>query len=520
MKSTGEVMAIGRTLEESLQKAIRSLDLDIAVSFAEDPIDLISIPTDKRLFQIYSALKQGHTIEEIAQRATIDPFFIRKIWNIVNFEAYIESKYRNGDAKRVSAADLRRAKRLGFTDQQIADLAGLVREQVTDLRHRRTHNVTATYKMVDTCAAEFKAQTPYYYSTYEQQNEIVPTDRTKVLIVGAGPIRIGQGIEFDYCTVHAVLSLREEGIEAHIINNNPETVSTDYDTSDKLFFEPLTLEDVMNIIEKEEPQGVLVQFGGQTSVNLAIPLEREMRRRGFSTRILGTSPDSIDIAEDRDRFSKLLERLSIPQPESGSATSREGATRIAREIGYPLLVRPSYVLGGRAMEIVYDESQLDRYIEEAVKVSRQHPVLIDRFLQHAVEVDVDAVSDGDHVLVPAIMEHIEEAGIHSGDSAVVIPAQSIDDETQETIKDYVTRIAKALNVVGLINLQMAIKDGTVYVLEANPRSSRTIPYVSKATGLPLAKIAAKVIMGHSLRDALSDRAKDEARCRERGGAPI
>jgi Carbamoylphosphate synthase large subunit (split gene in MJ) len=400
----------------------------------------------------------------------------------------------------MSADDLRRAKRLGFTDEQIAELTGFTREKVTDLRHQRTHDVKVTYKMVDTCAAEFKAQTPYYYSTYEQQNEIVPTDKTKVLIVGAGPIRIGQGIEFDYCTVHAVLSLREEGIEAHIINNNPETVSTDYDTSDKLFFEPLTLEDVMNVIEQEEPQGVLVQFGGQTSVNLAIPLEKEIKRRGLSTRILGTSPDSIDIAEDRDRFSRLLKQLAIPQPESGSATSREDAIRIAREIGFPLLVRPSYVLGGRAMEIVYDESQLDRYIEEAVKVSRQHPVLIDKFLQHAVEIDIDAVSDGDQVLVPAIMEHIEEAGIHSGDSAVVIPAQSIDDITQEIIKDYVTKIAKALNVVGLINLQIAIKDDTVYVLEANPRSSRTIPYVSKATGLPLAKIAAKVIVGHSLRD--------------------
>ena len=300
--------------------------------------------------------------------------------------------------------------------------------------------------------------------------------------------------------VHAVLSLREENIEAHIINNNPETVSTDYDTSDKLFFEPLTLEDVMNIIEKEEPYGVLVQFGGQTSVNLAIPLEREIKRRGFSTRVLGTSPDSIDIAEDRDRFSRLLKQLAIPQPESGSATSREGATKIAREVGYPLLVRPSYVLGGRAMEIVYDESELGRYIDEAVRVSRQHPVLIDKFLQHAVEIDVDAVSDGDEVLVPAIMEHIEEAGIHSGDSAVVIPAQSIDAETQGIIKNYVKRIARALNVVGLINLQMAIKDGTVYVLEANPRSSRTIPFVSKATGLPLAKIAAKVIMGQRLRD--------------------
>ncbi|MGZ8897608.1 MAG: carbamoyl-phosphate synthase large subunit [Halobacteriota archaeon] len=500
MKSTGEVMAIGRTLEESLQKAIRSLDLDLPVSFSEDPIDLLSIPTDKRLFQIYSALKNGHTIAEIARSTSIDPFFIRKILNIVDFETYLQAKYRNGKAKKMSADDLRRAKRLGFTDEQIAELTGFTREMVTDLRNQRTHDVKVTYKMVDTCAAEFKAQTPYYYSTYEQQNEIVPTDKTKVLIVGAGPIRIGQGIEFDYCTVHAVLSLREEGIEAHIINNNPETVSTDYDTSDKLFFEPLTLEDVMNVIEQEEPQGVLVQFGGQTSVNLAIPLEKEIKRRGLSTRILGTSPDSIDIAEDRDRFSRLLTQLAIPQPESGSATSREDAIRIAREIGFPLLVRPSYVLGGRAMEIVYDESQLDRYIEEAVKVSRQHPVLIDKFLQHAVEIDIDAVSDGDQVLVPAIMEHIEEAGIHSGDSAVVIPAQSIDDMTQEIIKDYVTKIAKALNVVGLINLQMAIKDGTVYVLEANPRSSRTIPYVSKATGLPLAKIAAKVIVGHSLRD--------------------
>jgi carbamoyl-phosphate synthase large subunit len=500
MKSTGEVMAIGRTLEEAFQKAIRSLDLDIAVSFSKDPIDLISVPTDKRLFQIYSALKNGHTIEEIARSTSIDPFFIRKILNIVDFEKHLQAKYRNGKAKKMNVDDLRRAKRLGFTDEQIAELTGFVREKVTDLRHQRTHNVKVTYKMVDTCAAEFKAQTPYYYSSYEQQNEIVPTDKTKVLIIGAGPIRIGQGIEFDYCTVHAVLALREEGLEAHIINNNPETVSTDYDTSDKLFFEPLTLEDIMNIIEEERPQGVLVQFGGQTSVNLAIPLEKEIKRRGLSTRILGTSPDSIDIAEDRDRFSQLLKQLGIPQPESGSATSREEAIRIAREIGFPLLIRPSYVLGGRAMEIVYDESELARYIEEAVKVSRQHPVLIDKFLQHALEVDIDAVSDGDQVLVPAVMEHIEEAGIHSGDSAVVIPAQSIDDRTQEIIKDYVTKIAKALNVIGLINLQIAIKDGTIYVLEANPRSSRTIPYVSKATGLPLAKIAAKVIVGHSLHD--------------------
>ena len=500
MKSTGEVMAIGRTLEESFQKAIRSLDMDIAVSIAQDPIEALSIPTDKRLFQIYTALKKGHAVEEIARRADIDPFFIRKIKNIVDFEAYLEAKYLNRRGSRMSVEDLRQAKRLGFTDQQIADLTGTKRTRITDLRHHKARNLAATYKMVDTCAAEFRAQTPYYYSTYESENEIVPTDHKKVLIVGAGPIRIGQGIEFDYCTVHAVLALREEQIEAHIINNNPETVSTDYDTSDKLFFEPLTLEDVMNILEKEEPYGVLVQFGGQTSVNLAIPLESEIRRSGLSTKVLGTSPDSIDVAEDRDRFSKLLERLDIPQPKSGSATSREGAVKVAREIGYPLLVRPSYVLGGRAMEIVYDETELDRYIDEAVKVSRQHPVLIDKFLQHAVEIDVDAVSDGDQILVPAIMEHIEEAGVHSGDSAVVIPSQSIDAKTQEIIKSYVRKIARALNVVGLINLQMAIKDGTVYVLEANPRSSRTIPYVSKATGLPLAKIAAKVIMGQRLRD--------------------
>ena len=498
MKSTGEVMAIGRTLEESLQKAIRSLDLDTGVTFAGDPIKQVSVPTDKRLFQIYGALKKGHSIEEIAVLSQIDPFFIKKIKNIVDFEDYLRSKYQDGE--EIRRDDLRRAKRLGFTDEQISDLTGRKRERVTDLRHAAPRAVTATYKMVDTCAAEFKAQTPYYYSTYEQQNEIVPADGKKVLIVGAGPIRIGQGIEFDYCTVHAVLSLREEGIEAHIINNNPETVSTDYDTSDKLFFEPLTLEDVMNILEQEKPYGVLVQFGGQTSVNLALPLEREIKRRQLPTKILGTSPDAIDIAEDRDRFSKLLSELAIPQPRSGAAISREGAKRVAGEIGYPLLVRPSYVLGGRAMEIVYDESEFNRYIEEAVRVSKQHPVLIDKFLQHAVEVDVDAVSDGEDVLVPTIMEHIEEAGIHSGDSACVIPAQSIDDDTQEIIKDYVKKIARALNVVGIINLQMAIKDGTVYVLEANPRSSRTIPYVSKATGLPLAKIAAKVVMGHKLKD--------------------
>jgi carbamoyl-phosphate synthase large subunit len=500
MKSTGEVMAIGRTLEESLQKAIRSLDIDTKIKFEDDLIKFITVPTDKRLFYIYEALRRGYPIELIAQLSDIDPFFIRKIKTIVDFEFYLNGKYLNAGFDNFEADDLKEAKRMGFTDTRIAELTGFVREQISDLRHRPQSKVTATYKMVDTCAAEFEAKTPYYYSSYESKDEIEPSDRQKVLIIGAGPIRIGQGIEFDYSTVHAVLSLREEGVEAHIINNNPETVSTDYDTSDKLFFEPLTLEDVMNVIERERPYGVLVQFGGQTSVNLAIPLQNELQRRALPTKILGTSPESMDIAEDRDRFSKLLRELNIPQPKSGSATSRDEARAVARDIGYPLLVRPSYVLGGRAMEIVYDEGELDTYIIEAVKVSNEHPVLIDAFLQQAVEIDVDAVSDGEEVLVPSIMEHIEEAGIHSGDSAAVIPAQSLDDTTLETVKTYVIQIACALKVIGLINIQLAVKDGIVYVLEANPRSSRTIPYVSKATGIPLAKIAAKVIMGYKLRE--------------------
>jgi len=500
MKSTGEVMAIGRTLEESLQKAIRSLDIDTNIRSEDDLTNYIKVPTDKRLFYLYEALRRGYSITRIAQLSDIDPFFIRKIKNIVDFERYLNDTYLTGGLKNVGADDLKKAKRMGFTDTRIAELTGFMREEISDLRYKDRSKVTATYKMVDTCAAEFEAKTPYYYSSYESKDEIEPSDRKKVLIIGAGPIRIGQGIEFDYSTVHAVLSLREEGIEAHIINNNPETVSTDYDTSDKLFFEPLTLEDVMNVIERERPYGVLVQFGGQTSVNLAIPLHNELQRRALPTRILGTSPDSMDIAEDRDRFSRLLKELDIPQPKSGSATSRDEARAVARTIGYPLLVRPSYVLGGRAMEIVYDEGELDTYIEEAVRVSNEHPVLIDAFLQHAVEIDVDAVSDGEDVLVPSIMEHIEEAGIHSGDSAAVIPAQSLDETTLRTVKAYVIQIARALNVVGLINIQLAVKDGTIYVLEANPRSSRTVPYVSKATGIPLAKIAAKVIMGYTVQE--------------------
>ena len=497
MKSTGEVMAIGRTIEEALLKAVRSLDIDTGFGaktedWSHERIrELLKTPTDQRLFVIYHALREGFSTGEIAQLTSIDLFFLKKIEQIIEIEDRIKSCLDQGT--------LRDAKRAGITDERIAELSGMRREAVTDMR--RDHKILPVYKMVDTCAAEFAAKTPYYYSCYEDECEANPTSQKKVLILGAGPIRIGQGIEFDYCTVHAVMSLREEGIEAHIINNNPETVSTDFDTSDKLFFEPLTLEDVMNVIECERPWGVCVQFGGQTSVNLAIPLARELARRtDLDTVILGTSPEDMDLAEDRKRFNQLLTGLKIPQPEAGYATSKEEAHEVANRIGYPVLVRPSYVLGGRAMEIVYDSDDLDRYMREAVRVSPDHPVLIDDFLEGAVEIDCDAVCDGTDVLIGAIMEHIEEAGVHSGDSACVIPPQSISSEVLDTVRDYVKRIALALHVQGLLNIQLAEKDGVVYVLEANPRSSRTIPFVSKAVGIPLAKIAAKVITGRTLEE--------------------
>jgi len=388
---------------------------------------------------------------------------------------------------------------MGLSDEKIASLCCRTREEINDMR--REHGIIPTYKIVDTCAAEFAAATPYYYSTYEDQCEDTPTNRKKVLIIGSGPIRIGQGIEFDYCTVHAVTALREEGIETHIINNNPETVSTDYDTSDKLFFEPLTLEDVMNVIDRERPYGVMVQFGGQTSVNLAIPLKKELdRRTDLNTVILGTTPDNMDIAEDRGRFNAMMKKQGIFQPEAGCATNYSEAFNEAKRIGYPVLVRPSYVLGGRAMEIVYDDKDLERYLKEAVRVSNEHPVLIDDFLDNAIEIDVDAICDGKDVLIGAIMEHIEEAGIHSGDSACVIPPQSLKPEILANVRDYVRKIALSLGVVGLVNIQMATRNGVVYVLEANPRSSRTIPFVSKAVGLPLAKIAARVMAGHTLKE--------------------
>ncbi|OFV68515.1 MAG: carbamoyl phosphate synthase large subunit [Candidatus Syntrophoarchaeum caldarius] len=507
MKSTGEVMAIGRTIEEALLKAVRSLDID--TSFGNDEweeeevIRLLETPTDKRLFAIYRALRIGFSDERIAALTGFDRFFIKKLRNIIEVEDKIK-------AKKLDRDTLKAAKRIGLTDERIAALSGMKREEVSDLRHDL--GILPVYKMVDTCAAEFAAKTPYYYSSYEYETEIEPSHRKKVLILGAGPIRIGQGIEFDYCTVHAVMALREEGIEAHIVNNNPETVSTDFDTSDKLFFEPLTLEDVMNIIEAEKPYGVCVQFGGQTSVNLAIPLANELSRRpDLDTKILGTSPEDMDLAEDRKRFNLLLRKLQIPQPDAGYATSRDEAHAVAEKIGYPVLVRPSYVLGGRAMEIVYDAEDLDRYMDEAVRVSPDHPVLIDDFLEHAVEIDVDAVSDGEDVLIGAIMEHIEEAGIHSGDSACVIPAQSLSEDILDTVREYVKKIALSMNVKGLLNLQLAVKDGIVYVLEANPRSSRTIPFVSKAIGIPLAKIAAKVITGKTLKE-LGYTDEPEPRC--------
>ncbi|MHC1630853.1 MAG: carbamoyl-phosphate synthase large subunit [Methanotrichaceae archaeon] len=498
MKSTGEVMSIGRSYEEALMKAIRSLDIDMDQGYQgkytawtdEKVKDLLVTPTDERIFAIYQALRRGFSVDEISDLCQIDPYFIMRVGNIIEMEDKIKENF--------SVETLRQAKRMSFTDDHISKLTGKTKEEITNLRI--SEKIIPTYKMVDTCAAEFAAQTPYYYSTYEDQCELIPSDNKKVLIIGSGPIRIGQGIEFDYSTVHAVLALREQGIEAHIVNNNPETVSTDYDTSDKLFFEPLTLEDVMNIIEKEEYYGVMVQFGGQTAVNLAAPLEREMALRGLDTKILGTSPESIDMAEDRERFNLRLREMEIPQPKAGYATSPDQAKAEAKEIGYPVLVRPSYVLGGRAMEIVYDENELEVYMREAVRVSPKHPILIDDFLQNAVEIDVDAVADGQDVLIGAIMEHIEEAGIHSGDSACIIPPQTLSSEVQDTVRDYVKKIALEFHVKGILNIQMAYKDGVVYVLEANPRASRTIPFVSKSVGLPLAKIAASVMAECTLQD--------------------
>ncbi len=487
MKSVGEVMAIGRTFKEALQKGLRGLEIG-ASGFNRTDIDDLRIkekllsPDPDRIFYVKRALDLGWKHEEIYRLTGIDPWFLDQMQQIVD----LERKLGPG----VDDATLREAKRFGFSDARLGQLTQTSEAAVR--AHRMKAGIVPVYKRVDTCAAEFASNTPYLYSTYEQECEAEPTSRRKVMILGSGPNRIGQGIEFDYCCCHASFAFKEEGFETIMVNCNPETVSTDYDTSDRLYFEPLTFEDVMNIIELEKPEGVVIQFGGQTPLRLAVPLAKA------GVKILGTSPDAIDLAEDRKRFSALLSELDIPQPESGTATSIEEAKVVAARIGYPVLVRPSYVLGGRAMAIVYDDKLLENYAREAVKASPEHPVLVDRFLEDAYEVDVDAVADGERVVIGGILQHIEEAGIHSGDSAMVLPTYKIAERHLVTIRDYTRRLGLALGVKGLMNVQYAIKNDVVYVIEVNPRASRTTPFVSKAAGVPLAKVAARIMAGKSL----------------------
>ncbi len=496
MKSVGEVMSIGRTFKEALQKSIRSLEADRFGLGADGRDEIIkeqlhqklAVPNQDRLFYIKYALEQCMHLDQVYELTKIDRWFLHSVQEII----FMEKEISSTTIKTITPGLLREAKRYGFSDFQIAHLLGSDEQTVRNLRTK--FDIIPTFKTVDTCAAEFEAYTPYYYSTYETENEIRPAKKPKVVILGSGPNRIGQGIEFDYCCVHAVLALKEEGYETIMINCNPETVSTDYDTADRLYFEPLTFEDVLNIVEREEPIGVIVQFGGQTPLKLAVPLENE------GVKILGTPPDSIDLAEDRKRFGRLLKRFGLNQPLHGTAFSYEEAKKVAQQIDYPLLVRPSYVLGGRAMEIVYSEEMLESYIFSAAKASPEHPILIDKFLEDAVEIDVDAVADGNDVFIGGIMEHIEEAGIHSGDSACAIPPQNLTKEKIEEIKNYTKKLALKLGVVGLINIQFAVKNDTVFVLEVNPRASRTIPFVSKATGIPLAKLAAKVMVGRTLKE--------------------
>ncbi len=505
MKSVGEAMAIGRTFKEALQKAVRSLEIDVCglESRSREGADGregllkriregLRVPKWDRLFHIAEAIRLGIDLGEIAALSKIDPWFLANIQEIVEAEERLRraESGRSPLMRLLTEPVMREAKSLGFSDRRLAQLVGSDELTVRDARKRM--GIEATFKMVDTCAAEFVAYTPYLYSTYERECEASPSDRPKVVILGAGPNRIGQGIEFDYCCVHAVFGLRELGYETIMVNCNPETVSTDYDTADRLYFEPLTLEDVLNITDREKPVGVIVQFGGQTPLKLAVPLQRA------GVKILGTSPDAIDRAEDRERFKQLLQRLGLNQAPCGTASSFPQAALIARQIGYPVLVRPSYVLGGRAMEIVYDEADLKDYMERAVQASPDHPVLVDKFLEDAIEMDVDAISDGRTVVIGGIMEHIEEAGIHSGDSACSLPPWSVSGTLLAEIREQTRAMALELGVVGLINVQFAIKDRTVYVLEVNPRASRTVPFVSKAIGVPLAKLGAKVMAGASL----------------------
>jgi carbamoyl-phosphate synthase large subunit len=492
MKSVGEVMAIGRTFKEALWKGIRSLETGRA--FGSEKLDKSLItqklitPTPDRLSYIRFAMANGLSVAEIHDLTAIDPWFLEQVKEVVDFESELARAGWSGISKDL----FRRAKRYGISDVQLAKTWGT--DEISVRNRRKELGVSAVFSRVDTCAAEFESFTPYLYSNYEDSCEADPSDRKKVMILGSGPNRIGQGIEFDYCCCHASFALRELGVESIMVNCNPETVSTDYDTSDRLYFEPLTLENVLNIYDTEKPDGIIVQFGGQTPLTLAVPLQR------LGLPIIGTDPENIDLAEDRKLFGKLLDDLGIPSPPNGTATSVEEACEVARRIGYPVLVRPSYVLGGRAMVIAYDEEMIRQYMREAVSFSQDRPVLIDRFLESATEIDVDALADGDDVLIAGIMEHIEEAGVHSGDSSCVLPAQSIPDGTLRTIEEYTVQLAKALRVIGLMNVQYAIQNGTVYVLEVNPRASRTVPYVSKATGVALPKIAVGLMWGRKLKD--------------------
>ena len=507
MKSVGEAMAIGRTFKEALQKALRSLEIKrfgLCGDGAETRVDgemlrrKLSVPNAERIFYLAQAFEDGMSIEEVFALTKIDPWFLQNIAQVVEEAKGLGGSRKSGfqSANRTDSScgepDLRRLKRLGFSDRQLAFSLGGTEEEIR--AGRKAFEVIPTYRLVDTCAAEFEAYTPYYYSTYGDENEIRPGAKRKIMILGGGPNRIGQGIEFDYCCVHAAFALRELGIETIMVNSNPETVSTDYDTSDKLYFEPLTHEDVLNIYEQEMPEGVIVQFGGQTPLNLAAGL------KAAGVPIIGTAPESIERAEDRKLFAEMLDRLGLRQTPSGSAVSEDEAVTIAERIGYPVLVRPSFVLGGRAMELVYHAEDLRRYMRSAIEVSPRRPVLVDRFLEDAIEVDVDCIADGEIAVIGAIMEHIEEAGIHSGDSACAIPTFSLSRSIRDEIASATKAMAKELRVRGLMNVQFAVKDEKLYVLEVNPRASRTVPFVSKAIGVPLAKLAAKVMTGMTLRE--------------------
>jgi carbamoyl-phosphate synthase large subunit len=502
MKSVGEVMAIGRTFQESLQKALRGLETgldglnEILPQSQAEPLDEeardklayeLRAPGPNRLLYVADAFRAGWTSERIHELSYIDPWVLAQIEDLLNDE----NRVRNEGLSSLDAERMRELKRKGFSDRRLATLTGIREEGMRDKRHAL--GVRPVFKRVDTCAAEFATSTAYMYSTYEEECEAAPTSKRKIMILGGGPNRIGQGIEFDYCCVHAALQLREDGFETIMVNCNPETVSTDYDTSDRLYFEPLTLEDVLEIIHKEKPEGVIVQYGGQTPLKLSRPLE------AAGAPIIGTTPDSIDIAEDRERFQLLVKNLGLKQPANATARTEDQAVKLAREVGFPLVVRPSYVLGGRAMEVVFNEEDLRHYMTTAVSVSNDSPVLLDRFLDVAIEVDVDACCDGEDVLIGGIMEHVEQAGVHSGDSGCSLPPNSLTLETQAELREQTRKLAKALNVVGLMNIQFAIQNGIIYVLEVNPRASRTAPFVSKATGVPLAKIGARVMTGRKMK---------------------